>query len=260
MEEERVNEEGFSAWEWFLKGFDMLKVKKNKEALRCFEKALNIDPFFADALYHAAIASFRLGNYEASRIYNEKVRDIYGDDSKHVRSALVYRNLGMISWEEGNTGKALEYFKKGASIAENFFRESKGVYYGFLFLIGKIYYEDGRIEYALDNLLRAKTGYDNIIQVVLPLDYIALCEVLLRIYKEREDKVAYLNCAESMLNICERNVLVLKDYKDLVLGVKEYCESIGERLLVKKCDAAFEIYNLNYSRLKDNSEEAQENV
>ncbi len=35
---------------WYRKGFILIKLNKNAEALKCFEKALEIDPTFEYAL------------------------------------------------------------------------------------------------------------------------------------------------------------------------------------------------------------------
>lgn len=105
--------EKISSWELYLKGFD-LRGQSPKEALRCFEEALEIDEGFCDALFEVAIQYTRLEMEEKGREAFKKLLDIYSVEAnvystRHVSSRIQAGNFEM---KFGNFSKAKEYYKE----------------------------------------------------------------------------------------------------------------------------------------------------
>ena len=56
--------EELSAVKWFSKGFALYELGRYEEAIECYDKAIELDPDYADAWKHKGDALYELGRYE----------------------------------------------------------------------------------------------------------------------------------------------------------------------------------------------------
>jgi len=84
------------------------------EALRAFQRALNIDPAFLPAAYNAAGLCVRMGDLEAAVRYYERSAALSPPD----RRPYIYNELASACLECNNPGRALIALDKAISLAE----------------------------------------------------------------------------------------------------------------------------------------------
>ena len=67
------------AKEWFNKGVELAGLLKHQEAIKCFDKAIKIDPNHADAWYWKGLALRSIGKYdEAIKCFDKDLlRDLH---------------------------------------------------------------------------------------------------------------------------------------------------------------------------------------
>lgn len=62
--------------EWFDEGVELIKVGRNEEALKAYERAIEINPQFAEAWYAKGVALSELERHEESlKAYEKSNRD-----------------------------------------------------------------------------------------------------------------------------------------------------------------------------------------
>ena len=105
---------------WSSRGVALSLMKKNDEAATCFEKSMQLDPWFFEAPYQYARMSFAQGLLEKATILYDKASEIRQDDYQSpLLSAQSYEVMG-------NAEKALEMRKKGIEIAEAILKINPG--------------------------------------------------------------------------------------------------------------------------------------
>ncbi len=87
-------------------GIDLTNQEKYKEAIVSFEKAIKIEPAFADAYYNLGIIHQYLGNYDKALDAFEKNLEQNPEDYEVIyKIAVLYHNMG-------KNETALDYIKK----------------------------------------------------------------------------------------------------------------------------------------------------
>lgn len=99
---------------WFGRGNDLSNLKKYSEAIKCYDKALEIDPEYVDALNNKGDALYELGEYnEAIKCYDKTIEI----DPKNA-DALTMK--GMALDYLGNYNAAIECADRAMAIKENY--------------------------------------------------------------------------------------------------------------------------------------------
>lgn len=99
-----------NAEEWFNQGVALGKEDKWEDALKAFEKAIEIDSRYAWAWNNKGVALDRLGRYNEALKAFEKVIEIDPQDAK------TWFNKGAILWRLGEHGDALKALQKTIEI------------------------------------------------------------------------------------------------------------------------------------------------
>jgi predicted TPR repeat methyltransferase len=86
---------------YFKKGINLISKDKYIKAISCFEKVLDIDPEYIEAIYNLGLANHRLGNLDkAVRIYKKLVAidPIYAVSSENkILSVIYFFSIGKIN-------------------------------------------------------------------------------------------------------------------------------------------------------------------
>jgi tetratricopeptide (TPR) repeat protein len=123
------------AMQAYTKGTDLLRKNKLEEAEKYLLEAIDLDPFFVDAMDHLGMVYRRQNRLdEAEEMY---LRSISIND----RNIVPHQNLAVVYRLKNRLNDALELYKKMASIDEN----NPESYYG----IGELFYIVGDYEKAL---------------------------------------------------------------------------------------------------------------
>jgi tetratricopeptide (TPR) repeat protein len=103
-------ENNMTAEEWLEKGVDLANREKYEEALKAFDKALEINPQFAEVLINRGIALNNLARYEEALEDFEKAMEINPD------FAEAWTGKGVALYYLGRYKEALEAFEKAIEI------------------------------------------------------------------------------------------------------------------------------------------------
>ncbi|MDP2923692.1 MAG: tetratricopeptide repeat protein [Candidatus Omnitrophota bacterium] len=160
----------------FRKGYKYLSDKQYKEAIAEFEKALQIDPNHATALYLLGRTYFSLAQYQRALEYYQKVLQAapnyveayidmgnisvslnrFEEAVAYFNKALkispdnvaVYNGLGFAYGSMSQYKEAVDYFKKAIQINNDNAESYTG--------LGLIYFSSGQYQEAKENFLKAK--------------------------------------------------------------------------------------------------------
>ncbi|MDR1154825.1 MAG: tetratricopeptide repeat protein [Bacteroidales bacterium] len=96
---------------FFNNGITAMKVKKWDEAIAAFNKAVEVDPAYADAYYRATSCYNNKKDWNNAITNGEKALELRaGDDAKATDG--IYYELGTAYAGKGDNGKACESFRK----------------------------------------------------------------------------------------------------------------------------------------------------
>lgn len=88
-------------------GIDYFGEGKWEEAIAEYQKALELDPRFVDALHGMTRAHFQKGDYQQAIHYAKRIEEIDPDDVlAHTNLSIYYQKLGMIKEAEEEANKA----------------------------------------------------------------------------------------------------------------------------------------------------------
>lgn len=154
-------------------GVAYVKLGRYDEAVERFQEALALKPGRVEANSNLADVHFRMGDYEKSLEYYRTVEKIV---PAH-KAAEIQNNIGIVYQAYGQTEKALERFQLAL-------RLDPGLSYVH-FNIAKILFADGRVEKAVDEIIRSfpeidslpasSAGYRPIIRTLLEEQRDAAC-------------------------------------------------------------------------------------
>ena len=107
-----------------LRGQTLLVLNREPEALASFEAALAVDPSLADVKRRVEVMTFRVLEQQLARARQAaragKVDDAIGAYTAAIASspdsAVLYRELATVERQKGDVDKALEHFRKAASL------------------------------------------------------------------------------------------------------------------------------------------------
>lgn len=150
--DESQNENSISdkekAIEHYSKGQDFYAKKKFKEAIGEYEKAVKADKTFAFALDNLALSHRQLGDYKnAIKYYNKSLKLDPNGRVPLMNKPVAYQLMGEFD-------KAIEGYE---DFIEIYPTDPEG-FYG----MGRIYYDKGDYENALDNMMKAFNMYNEI--------------------------------------------------------------------------------------------------
>ena len=97
-----------------------MKKKNYLEAIKSFEKSINLNSEFFPSSYHLAITYEETGNYNLAIEVYEKLIKSYNVASLNL--GLVYNNLAALNLEIGNAESALDFLHKAILLNKNNFR------------------------------------------------------------------------------------------------------------------------------------------
>jgi len=91
----------------FYRGIDFFAEGKFEEAITAYQKALEIDPTFADALHGLARACFEKGDYERAIQYAKRIAELDPDAAlAHTNLSICYQKMDRIKEAEEEAAKA----------------------------------------------------------------------------------------------------------------------------------------------------------
>lgn len=91
-----------------------LNKKTSSEAIRCFERAIEFDPYFVEAYSNLAAVIYQQGEVKKAIELYEKTIEL------RPSVALSYYNLGNLYAQEGDYSQAIRYWQKTLRIDPNF--------------------------------------------------------------------------------------------------------------------------------------------
>ncbi len=109
-----VGGEALKAWEWSNKGISLYALGRNEEALHCFDRALEIDPRFAQAWSNKGISLAALGRNEEAPHCFDRALEI------DPRFAQAWSNKGISLAALGCNEEALHCFDRALEIDPRF--------------------------------------------------------------------------------------------------------------------------------------------
>lgn len=98
----------------YIYGNAFLNKKTSSEAITCFEKAIEFDPYFVEAYSNLSAVIYRRGEVKkAIELYKKTIE-------LRPSVALSYYNLGNLYAQEGDYSQAIRYWQKTLRIDSNF--------------------------------------------------------------------------------------------------------------------------------------------
>ncbi|MBA7597449.1 Cell division coordinator CpoB [subsurface metagenome] len=102
--------EGKTAEEWINKGLDLFELKRYREAIECYDKALEINPDYDAAWYDKGLVLFRLKRYREAIECYDKALEINPDND------LAWYRKGLALFELKWYREAIECYDKALEI------------------------------------------------------------------------------------------------------------------------------------------------
>jgi tetratricopeptide (TPR) repeat protein len=140
-----------SAVNWFNTG---IREKDPDKKIEAYKKALEYDEDFVEVIYNLGLVYQQKKEYEPAEIHLQRARDLVrnrGDEK--LRSGISY-NLALNQKANGKIDQAIVYMAEARDITSNKEMAAK-----MAFDIGRMYYEQGKIEMALDEFTRGSRKY-----------------------------------------------------------------------------------------------------
>ena len=107
---------------WNLKGLLFSNAEQNVDALHCFQKASEINPYHQNYIYNLGLAFYKLGEYAKAMTMSKRALQLKSNySSPHYLQALIYRR-------QGHSYKAFASF----TLAEEFGQKGREFYLDYL--------------------------------------------------------------------------------------------------------------------------------
>jgi len=154
----------FTAYEWYSRGLEARYVDPEK-ALTFFQKAVEIDGDYVDALLKAAYVSGRtLDRYREAERYLQRADKVI--KKKGQEKSLIYAYMlmvrGVVSDNSGNWESARRYYRAAKDLREELkFTQDEG-YAVLLINTGQNYEYHGDLDQALDHYTQARFILDDL--------------------------------------------------------------------------------------------------
>lgn len=100
-------------------------IKKHEDALKCFKKALKMNPKCPISLFYTALIKYEVGNYEECLLELQKLDDMYPKDPQiNYHLGQVYNKLGHPNLGFTHMTRATKLDPKGTAQQKDSFAES----------------------------------------------------------------------------------------------------------------------------------------
>jgi len=210
---------------YYKEGNDLLAQKKYEEAIKCYDKALEIDPAAGDVWHSKGIALFNLGRYEeALACYDEALK--FKPDSDSIWCHRGNALLGLNEYKEAIVcyDKALALAPENGDAKENKEKAAKQIDYRELIASGDELFGKGEYDKAIE-------AYDKALKIVPDSKDITDKKVSALIKKGNElfeekkysDAIGYYDKA---LEIDSKDAEACNMKGRSFLGLKKYDESL----------------------------------
>ena len=153
-----------TAYEWYAKGLE-LRDTNPKEALTNFEKALNIDSNYTDALTSAgSTAGYQLNLFKEAFGYLERAQRVFKgrNETNSASYSALMMNIGIVYWNKGQLDRALEYYTASQSIWDRLGLQNTDGYAALMMNIGTVYDTTGQLDRALEYFTAAQSIRDRL--------------------------------------------------------------------------------------------------
>jgi TolB-like protein len=150
-----------AAFELYSKGLETQDAKP-QEALNYFDKALEIEPNYTNALISAGYTAATLNLEDIS--YFEKAEKVYKNrnETESPDYAILMMNIGNAYSRKGQFDRALEYYLKSKSIRDRLGLQSTSGYAVLMMNIGNAYNKNGQSDRALEYYEKDRTIEDSL--------------------------------------------------------------------------------------------------
>lgn len=111
---EEINIDHEIAEDWYNQGVNMGSVEKHAEEIRCYQRALEINPDHAKAWNNLAVALGKFGKHDEEVVCYAEALKINPEDAE------TWYNLGVVLMETEKLYEAAECFRKALKIDRNF--------------------------------------------------------------------------------------------------------------------------------------------
>ena len=152
------------AYEWYSKGLE-LQDANPKEALVAFNKALDIDPQYTNALMAAGYtAAWPLNLFSEAFEYLERAEKVFSGRNETNTSyyARLMSCVGIVYFHKGQFDRALEYYLKAKSILDRIGLQNSANYSSLMMIIGNTYMNDGKRDRAMEYYANARSIKDRL--------------------------------------------------------------------------------------------------
>src|SRR5215472_18113822 len=165
---------------WNKKGIALLFVQHNKDAQKCFEQALHVDKYSAEALNNLGFVAQMQKRYNKAIKYYQKALDI------RPESPTFHYNMGAAYFAKHEFDKAVQEYQTAFKIDPDIFQRVSrtGVMAqttspedraAFSFMVAKMYAQAGDLDRSLEYLRKAmEEGYKNIDKVYTDSEFASL--------------------------------------------------------------------------------------
>lgn len=153
---------GLDAFKLYSKGLEV-RYTNPRAALKYYQKAIDMEPGYAEALKEAGFTSGSTLNLldegldylgRADRILQAR------GEAESIEYADILKNTGIIHRIRGNLDTALQYYLKSKSIAENIGARNSYLYCRVVMNIGNLYRTRGQQDTAIDYYMKSKAAAD----------------------------------------------------------------------------------------------------
>lgn len=97
-------------WEWYNKGFSFDKLRRSEDAIRCYDRSLELNPLFVDAWHGKGLALFILGRDEEAIDCYDKTLEL------NPRKADAWHQKGISLGCLGRFEEAIHCFDKALEL------------------------------------------------------------------------------------------------------------------------------------------------
>lgn len=111
---EEINIDHEIAEDWYNQGVNMGSVEKHAEEIRCYQRALEINPDHAKAWNNLAVALGKFGKHDEEIVCYAEALKINPEDAE------TWYNLGVTLMESDKLYESIECFRKALKIDKNF--------------------------------------------------------------------------------------------------------------------------------------------
>jgi tetratricopeptide (TPR) repeat protein len=153
-----------TAYKLYAKGLQ-IKDANPKEALAYFNKSLDIDPTYTDALMETGFtAGYTLNLFNEAFAYLDKAAKIFKD--RHETESSGYAglmvNMGAVYAKKGQPDRTLEYYLNSQSIRDRLGLQNTASYASLMVNIGDVYAKKNQPDRTLEYYLKSQSIRDRL--------------------------------------------------------------------------------------------------